>query len=88
MSETIAPKDKPYTTKRVLRHAFTGKDNSTIDVGRLMWGIGAISFIVLSIIMVIKTGTFNPLEWGSGFAVINGGSAAGVKLKESAEPSA
>ena len=84
MSEQLP--EKKYTFKRVARHTFTGKDNKTVDLGRVMWFAGAVAFIAISIYFVWKTGQWNPLEWGSGFAVINGGSGAAVKLKESSEP--
>lgn len=79
--------EKPYTFKRILRHTFTGPDNATVDIGRVLWFIGAIAFIAISAFFVWKTGQWNPLEWGSGFAAVNGGSAAGIKLKEKSEPS-
>lgn len=80
------PKDKPYTMSRIARHAFTGPDNSTVDVARVLWAMGALSFILLSAYFVWKTGQWNPLEWGSGFAAVNGGSSAAIKFKEKSEP--
>lgn len=79
-------KEKPYTLGRIIRHTFTGKDNMTIDINRILWFLGAISFIIISAYFVWKTGQWNPLEWGSGFAAVNGGSGLASKLKESAEP--
>ena len=78
--------EKKYTFKRVVRHTFTGKDNKTVDLGRVMWFVGAVVFMGISVYFVWKTGQWNPLEWGSGLAAINGGSGAAVKLKESSEP--
>lgn len=86
VTSTPTPTQKPYTFKRILRHTFTGKDNKTVDMGRVLWGLGALAFIGISIYFVLHTGQWNPLEWGSGFAVINGGSGAAVKMKESSEP--
>ena len=83
---TLEEKAKPYTFSRILRHTFTGKDNIHIDVARIMWAIGVLAFIGMSAFMIWKTHNFNPLEWGSGFAVVNGGSGAAIKLKEKTEP--
>lgn len=85
--QQIPPVNKPYTFKRIARHTFTGKDNRTVDLGRVMWFVGAVAFIGISIYFVIQKGQWNPLEWGSGFAIINGGSGAAVKFKENSEPS-
>ena len=77
-----------YTTKRILRHTFTGKDRSTVDIGRILWAVGVIAFLVISAVMAWRTGTFDPLAWGSGFALVNGGSGAAIKMKETTEPAA
>jgi hypothetical protein len=83
---TIASKDKPYGFSRIMRHMFTGKDNSTIDISRVTWAIGTFAFVLISAYFVWKTGQWNPLEWGTGFAAVSGGGGAAVKLKETAEP--
>lgn len=89
MTTPTQPEDrkrKPYTLGRIIRHAFTGVDNTTVDIGRVLWFLGGIAFIIISAVFVWKTGQWNPLEWGSGFAAVNGGSGLATKLKEKTEP--
>ena len=77
---------KPYTLGRVLRHTFSGVDNVTIDIGRVLWFVGATSYILISFIYVYKTGNWNAMEWGAGYAAVNGGAGIALKLKEKTEP--
>lgn len=81
-------KKKPYTARRIARQVLTGKDNMTVDLGKIMWVISAFSFLGITFYVVSKGGTWNPLEWASAFAIINGGGAASLKLKETTEPTA
>lgn len=81
-------KYKKYTPQRILRLAFTGKDNVTVDIGRVLWAIGAVAYIAISSTYVWLGGDFNALEWGAGFAAVNGGSGAAIRLKEKGEPQA
>lgn len=73
---------------QVLKHISTGKDGESYDIGRIMWIVGVIAYIGLSGFQVFKTGTFNYVEWGTGFGILNTGSGAAIMLKRTTEPSA
>ena len=71
---------------KMLRHTFTGVDNETIDIGRVLWALGTLVFFALSVHFVWKGGLFDPIAWGTGFCAILGGGGLGLKLKENTEP--
>jgi hypothetical protein len=70
----------------VLKHITTGIDGESFDIGRVMWVIGVLTYIGLSIFQLVKHQTFDPIAWASGFAIICGGSGVALKLKEKTEP--
>jgi hypothetical protein len=66
--------------------AFTGKDNETLDIGRVLWAAGTIVFFVLSIHSTYKGQPFDPTAWGSGFAAVLAGGGAALGFKSKTEP--
>lgn len=83
-----AVQNHSYTIGRITRHLFTGIDGESIDIGRVMWAVGVVAYIGMSIYQLVEHKTFDPMNWGSGFAIINGGSGVALKLKENTEPAA
>lgn len=71
----------------MFKHMFTGKDNETYDLGRILWAIGCIVFLGLTIFAIYR----NPASWdmmlfASGFGVMLGSGAGSLALKAKTEP--
>lgn len=72
--------------QQILIDIFTGKDNSTTDMGRVLWGLGVMVFIAITIVSFIQDKNFDYIAWGTGFAAVLGAGAMAVKIKETTEP--
>jgi uncharacterized MAPEG superfamily protein len=71
---------------KLMNDVFTGKDNLTIDAGRVLWVCMVIAYILLEAADVAMTGTFESKDWAIGGGVLLFGGSAGVAIKKSAEP--
>lgn len=69
-------------------HVFAGRDNSTLDIGRILWAGGVIVFCILSFISLYRGQVFDPIAWGTGFAGVLAGGGAALGLKAKTEPDA
>ncbi|OWK42218.1 amino acid ABC transporter substrate-binding protein [Fimbriiglobus ruber] len=72
----------------LIKDCVTGKDGESYDVGRVLWVVGALSFLGLSIYAAFKSHTFDPLSFGTGYGGILGGGGAGIGMKAKTEPDA
>jgi hypothetical protein len=73
----------------MFRHLFTGIDNQTFDLGRVLWAVLAVAFVVISShAYTLSHAVFDPLTWSAGAAAILAAGAAAQKVKESTEPPA
>lgn len=70
----------------IAKHSLTGVDNRTYDIGRLLWFVGTISYIVYTGIHMYHNGTFNPIDYGTGLGIALAGGGIGVAVKKEAEP--
>lgn len=70
----------------MFKHLFTGIDNQTYDVGRVLWVMGVIVLLGLSIVSVFLSHEFNAINFGTGFGGILAGGGAGIGLKAKTEP--
>jgi hypothetical protein len=70
----------------LIKDCLTGKDGESYDVGRLLWILGVLAFIGLSIYSLCNKGTFDPMNWGTGYGAILGGGGAGIGMKSKTEP--
>jgi len=67
---------------------FTGKDNHTPDIGRILWAIGVLIFFGLAVYdTVILHNAFKASEYGLGLGgtLAGGGAALGFKAKTEPE---
>lgn len=71
-----------------LRQMFSGKDNASIDIARVMWFEAVNAFIMITIYFLYKGGTFDPISWGTGLAGILAAGGAAVGMKATSEPDA
>lgn len=72
--------------KRQLKRAFSGKDNQSTDIGRVIWALGALVFFGLSIYAVAHGAVFDAIAYGTAFGAIMAGGGLGIGMKARAEP--
>lgn len=72
--------------KTMLLQTFTGADNKTIDLGRLLWAKGVFVFFGLTIYDVYRGATFDASTWGVGFGAVLAAGGAALALKAKTEP--
>lgn len=74
--------------KEFFKHIFTGKDNQTYDIGRVLWAAGVLAFIGMAIYHVYAKGEFDASSYGLGFGSVlaGGGTGVGVKSMMKSEP--
>jgi len=71
----------------LLRHIFTGKDNCTYDIGRIMGFAIVLEFLALAAWTVcVNKMAFDMQSFGIGSGAIVGTWGAAMKLKEKSEP--
>lgn len=67
----------------VVRSVFTGVDNKTWDLGRILWAKVSLVYCALTSYHAVKTGNLNAQDWaiGAGAILASGGGALGMKAK-------
>lgn len=71
---------------KIINDLFTGKDNQTFDIGRIMLFLAEVIFWYLAICKIHYTHDFNPVEFGTGQAAILTGFGALLAFKAPTEP--
>jgi hypothetical protein len=71
---------------KVVNDIFTGKDQHTVDIGRILWAVGILVYFALSIHSVWHGTVFDPVSWGTGFSAIMASGGAALWMKSSTEP--
>lgn len=72
--------------KVLFKQAFTGKDNETIDIGRILWAVSVLSFVVMGFAGVYKGQVTDYLQYGSGIAAVLAAGGAAIGFKGKTEP--
>ena len=72
--------------KDLILQTFTGKDNKTLDLGRILWAKGVIIFFGLSIYDISRGTPFDASTWGIGLGAVLAAGGAALALKASTEP--
>lgn len=72
----------------LIQHLLTGKDNKTYDIGRVLWTLGFLTYLGLSILAVIQKQPWHPMDFGYGLAAVLAGGGIGVAVKSHTEPGA
>lgn len=75
--------DKAYA---VVYKSFTGADNKSLDIGRILWAQGIYLYFVLSLWSLYNGHLFTPMDWASGFGIALAAGGAALGLKAHAEP--
>jgi hypothetical protein len=68
------------------KHCFTGADNTTFDVGRVLWALAFLIGMGLSVFSVVTSKPFDLQAFGIGAGMLLAAGAGALKLKESTEP--
>jgi len=71
---------------QAIKHMFTGVDNTTWDIGRILWAKMSIVYCVVSVYHAIQHGVFDPQNWAIGASAILAGGGGGLALKAKTEP--
>ena len=72
--------------KNLIFQTFTGKDNKTLDLGRILWAKGVIIFFGLSIYDIYRGAAFDASTWGIGLGAVLAAGGAALAFKSSTEP--
>lgn len=72
--------------RKICKMLFTGKDNKTFDIARVLWAVSTITFLGISILAVIQHQSWNAMDFGAGISAILFGGGAGIGLKAHSEP--
>jgi len=72
--------------EKFLRDLFTGKDNKTWDLGRVMWAWGTVVYFAMTLYSLYKAIPVDPLNWATGFGAILAAGGAAIMLKRQDEP--
>lgn len=70
----------------VFKHTLTAKDGVTYDVGKVIWALGAMTYLGGAIFNMIKGLPFDYNGFGLGFGAVIAAGAAAIKIKETTEP--
>lgn len=73
------------TLSILLKQLFTGKDNETLDIGRISWAICIFTAIGFAVYQLIES-KFSLIEFGQTISAIVGVHSAGIWAKKDAEP--
>ena len=76
------------TVKHLLRTTFTGKDNCSYDLVKILTAIVSLTYVGLSAYTTFHLGTFPMVDFSIGYATLLSGSGLAIKLKEGSEPTA
>ena len=69
-----------------LKHCLTGADNSTYDIGRVLWALAFIIGMALNVYSIVAGKPFDLQNFGIGVGALLLAGGAAIKVKESTEP--
>ena len=71
---------------KVLKHLFTGLDNQTFDIGRILWAKMCLVYCVVSGWHTYHIGAFDAQAWAIGAGTILAAGGGSLALKSKTEP--
>lgn len=75
--------------KKFFMDSFTGEDNQTFDLGRLLWAVGVLALLGLTVYSVVfKGAVFSATEFGLAFAGLLMAGGGALAFKRHTEPKA
>lgn len=69
-----------------IKSAFTGKDNNTIDLGRVLWAKMSLVFCGASLYAIYNGQEFDASLFGIGAGAVLAAGGAGLAVKAKTEP--
>lgn len=73
--------------QRFFQNLFTGIDNNTFDIARVLWALSCLALIFYAgWNVIVNKQTFNAIDFGGGAAGVLAGGGIGVASKAAAEP--
>ena len=72
--------------KKCIKDCITVRNGIDYDVGRILWVVGVLAFIGLSIGDLCLNGHFSAIDYGTGLGVVLAGGGVALKLKDKTEP--
>jgi hypothetical protein len=69
-----------------LKQMFTGKDNKTLDLGRVLWAKAVVAFLAIGFYGIYKGNPMDYLAYGTGLAAVLAAGGAAIGLKAKTEP--
>ena len=65
---------------------FTGKDNKSLDIGRVIWLLSVLSFIAFAFLGLYMDKPTDYIAYGTGLAALLAAGGAALNLKSKTEP--
>lgn len=72
---------------KLLKDCLTGKDNQTYDIGRVLWFLSVLVFLILSTWDCWLDHDFKPADYGTGLGLVLAAGGGALWLKRDTEPS-
>jgi len=69
-----------------LKQMFTGKDNKTLDLGRVLWGMAVVSYLAVAFYNVYNGAVIDFIAFGTGISAVLAAGGAAIGLKAGTEP--
>lgn len=73
--------------KEFFTKLFSGADNATVDLGRILWAKMSFVYCGASVYAIAQGQAFSPEMWGIGAGTVLAAGGAGLALKAKTEPS-
>jgi hypothetical protein len=70
----------------LLRTLFTGKDNTSYDLGRVLWAFLTVALIAYQAYAISRGQPFEPITFSTAAGAILAGGAGALSLKHKTEP--
>jgi hypothetical protein len=72
--------------KDMLIHTFSGKDNQSLDIGRILWALSVLSFLGMGFYAIYKGQVTDFIAFGTGCAAVLAAGGAALGFKSKTEP--
>jgi len=69
-----------------IKNMFTGKDNKTLDLGRVLWAKAVVAYLCVAFYNVYNGATIDFIAFGTGIAAVLAAGGAAIGLKAGTEP--
>ena len=69
-----------------IKNMFTGKDNKTLDLGRVLWAQAVMAYLAVAIYNVHNGAVIDFIAFGTGISAVLAAGGAAIGLKASTEP--